>query len=154
MGRSKESQAVQEASEPAGVQTPASTQDPRIRVVVTDGSDAIREHVSQLLGRDCDVVAVCSDGRGMVGTVAALRPDVAVMDIAIAGASCLDTIRAIAETSPQTKVVVFSAYREQVCVRAARVAGARAYVFKSEPMMLLPSIMAVVRGECRFPDPA
>ena len=126
----------------------------RIRVVVADDSDALRRGIADLLGTECEVTTALPGGAGLIETVSAMRPDVAVVDIALSGKSSLDTIRAISEKSPSTKVVVFSAYKEQACVRAARNAGARAYVFKSAPRTLISSIRAVARGELRFPDSA
>src|SRR5215213_3944164 len=56
--------------------------DPRIRVLIADDEELIREALVALLERETDmeVVAIAADGRQAVDRALAHRPDVAVLD--------------------------------------------------------------------------
>ena len=57
--------------------------DPRIRVLIADDEELIREALVALLERETDikVIATAADGRQAVDRALAHRPDVAVVDL-------------------------------------------------------------------------
>jgi DNA-binding LytR/AlgR family response regulator len=74
------------------------------------------------------VVAECEDGGSALETIAALKPDVAFLDIRMPGLSGLEVATGMAEASPQTQIVFVTAY-DQYAV-AAFENGAVDYLLK------------------------
>jgi len=55
----------------------------RPRVLLADDHRLLREALSQLLERGCDVVGAAADGRALLTAAAELRPDIVVLDSAL-----------------------------------------------------------------------
>jgi len=74
--------------------------DPRIRVLIADDEELIREALVALLERETDmeVVAIAADGRQAVDRALAHRPDVAVLDLQM---PVVDGVGVVAELSRQ-----------------------------------------------------
>jgi DNA-binding NarL/FixJ family response regulator len=77
-------------------------------------------------------------GREAVEKAAQLRPDVAILDIAMPHLNGLDAARRIQKASPQTEILILSAhYSDQLTQEIIR-AGIRGYVVKSDADRDLP----------------
>lgn len=123
----------------------------RIRVLVADDHTLLRQGVRALLEREADikVIGEARNGREAVSKVAAFRPDVVIMDIAMPRLNGFEATKRICEESPNTRVVVLSMYREEHHVQALLRAGARGYVPKHAPISdLLAAVRAVHTGGC------
>ena len=82
------------------------------------------------------------------------RPDVALLDTRLPGMSGVDAIERLAEISPDTTAVMYSAFGDRRVLTDAIGAGARGYVMKSSPVSdLLRAIRAVASGQ-PYVDPA
>jgi CheY-like chemotaxis protein len=75
------------------------------------------------------VVGEASDGPAAVELAQILRPDVAIVDLRMPGTDGFETTRAIREASPDTQVVILTAYEEPLTEAADQV-GAFAYLVK------------------------
>ena len=90
-----------------------------IKVFIADDSRLICDRVSGLL--QASAMAVVGQGatpEACIDAILALRPDVVVLDIQLEGGSGLQVLRAIRQSAPDTRVVVFSqnanaAYRQR-----------------------------------------
>ena len=82
-----------------------------VRVLIVDDSGVYREFLSHLLASDpqIEVAAAVSDGAAAVEAVAALSPDVVVMDINMPGMNGYDATRRIMESSPVPIIAVSAA---------------------------------------------
>ena len=76
------------------------------------------------------VVAVSSDGEGVLDFVRALAPDVALVDLRMPGLSGADVARTVRARYPGNHVVILSAYDDREIVQLAIAAGATGYVSK------------------------
>ncbi|HEX5313649.1 MAG TPA: response regulator transcription factor [Gammaproteobacteria bacterium] len=102
------------------------------RVLLADDHPMFREGLRMLLEReDFEIVAECADGNGAVASARALRPDAAVLDIAMAGLNGLDAARQIRDEAT-SRVILLSAYEDAAYLRAAREAGVFGYVLKAQ----------------------
>ncbi len=128
----------------------------RIRILIADDHAVLRTGLRMLIGsqRDLDVVGEASDGDEAVRKAAALRPDVALVDISMPGSGGIKAIERIREAAPATRVVVLTMHDMPAYLRAALAAGASGYVVKrAADSALLAAIRDVHRGRTVL-DPA
>lgn len=122
---------------------------PRIRVLIADDHAIVRDGIKALLtlADDIEVVGEAGDGREAIERVAALEPDVVVMDIAMPGLGGLEATIEIKRTHPRTKVLVLSQYEDREYIRRFLKIGVSGYVLKkSAGTDLTGAIRAVYRG--------
>ncbi len=84
----------------------------KIRIVVADDHTIVREGVRLLLDAqaDMEVVGEAADGQQAVSQVRKLKPDIALVDIAMPNLNGLEATRAIKQECPQTHVIVLTMY--------------------------------------------
>jgi len=104
-----------------------------IRVVLADDHLVVRAGIRKILETvsDIKVVAEANDGKQAIEAIAAVRPDVAVLDVRMPKSSGIDATRWIRENAPKTAVLVLSAFDDDPYVLAVLQAGANGYVLKS-----------------------
>lgn len=121
----------------------------KIRVLIADDHAIVRDGIKALLNLadDIEVVGEAGDGREAIARVAALEPDVVVMDIAMPGLGGLEATIEIKRTHPRTKVLVLSQYEDREYIRRFLKIGVSGYVLKkSAGTDLTGAIRAVFRG--------
>ncbi|HVH68242.1 MAG TPA: response regulator transcription factor [Gemmatimonadales bacterium] len=118
------------------------------RVVLADDHPMLRQGVRALLERHgIEVVAEASDGRAAAEAARQLHPDVAVLDIMMPVLNGIDAARQIADSCPETHVVLLTALEQERLVTEAVHAGARGFVLKTQVGEdLLHAIEQVSRG--------
>jgi DNA-binding NarL/FixJ family response regulator len=127
-----------------------------ITVLLVDDHNLVRRGVRRMLEDDPSIVVVgeASDGGEAVELARSLRPDVIVMDCAMAGMSGLVATRQILRRSPDAAVLMLSMHAEATLVRQAIEAGARGYVLKSAlDLDLADAVKRAAAGETVL-DPA
>jgi DNA-binding NarL/FixJ family response regulator len=86
--------------------------------------------------------------------VAALRPDVVLMDLRMPGIDGVEATAQITARFPQTRVLVLTTYDTDADILRAIEAGALGYLLKDTPMsQLLDAIHAAARGEAVLAPP-
>lgn len=94
-----------------------------------------------------EIVGQAEDGQRAVQLAEALRPNVAVLDLAMPLLNGIDATRQIRIVSPQTKTIVLTMYVEDRYVLEAVQAGVRGYVLKTQPVgELVQAIREVLKG--------
>lgn len=124
------------------------------RILLADDHAALREALRALIGleRDLLVVGEAGSGEEAISEVAALRPDVLVIDINMPGIGGIEAIHQITGVAPRVAVVVLTAEPEAEHLRPALEAGARGYVAKTvADMEIVPAIRTVARGGWYLP---
>lgn len=116
---------------PAGGQV----DDPQpIRVLIVDDHPLYRAGIRERLesgGGEISVVGEAGDGRQAKSMVAALGPDVVLMDISMPQVNGIEATRLIHADFPGVAVVIISVYDDDQYVRAAITAGAAGYLLKT-----------------------
>ncbi|QTA90522.1 response regulator [Desulfonema magnum] len=121
----------------------------KIRVLVADDHAIVRNGLQKLLDEqpDMEVVGEAIDGMQTVKKVKSLRPDVALVDIAMPKLSGLEATNLIKEAVPEVQIVILSMHEKDAYVDRALSYGALGYVLKASPTSdVLEAIRAVHRG--------
>lgn len=120
-----------------------------IRVFVVDDHPIVRQGLVTVLGDEADFEVVGAAGSigEAVTQIERLPPDVALLDLELAGEDGITAIPRIAAASPETRVLVFTAYETDERVFGALEAGASGYLLKGAPTEeIARAIRAVAAG--------
>lgn len=122
------------------------------KVFIVDDHPLVREWLSNLINQQGDV-AVCGEAAGKpeaLGLIASLKPDVAIVDISLEGASGIELIKDIRAVAPEVAVIVLSMHDEALYAERALRAGARGYVMKRDATKKVLQAIRCVLGGKRF----
>ena len=105
-----------------------------IRLLLVDDEFHVRRGLTMAFSAepDLEVVGEAATGEDGVLLAGSLQPDVVVMDVRLRKLDGLDATREIRDQSPSVRVVVLSLLDDALTRRAARDAGAGAFVGKQE----------------------
>jgi DNA-binding NarL/FixJ family response regulator len=100
-----------------------------------------------LEGEGFEVVGEASDGREAIRVAERLKPDIAIVDLAMPNMNGASAARELARVAPGIRTVVLTAHRGEEQVLAALEAGIKGYVLKTEAMAdLVRALREVARG--------
>jgi DNA-binding NarL/FixJ family response regulator len=125
----------------------------QLNVLIADDHPLFRKGIRTLLETmpDIDVVGEAATGREVVEMVAALQPDLVLMDLQMPDGGGMAATREITSTSPHVGVLVVTLFEDDESVFAALRAGARGYILKdAEEEEMMRAIRAVGQGEAIF----
>jgi DNA-binding NarL/FixJ family response regulator len=126
------------------------------RILLADDHDIVRRGVRALLEAQPGwrVVAEARTGPEAVALAAQLRPDVAILAVALPEFNGLVATRRIRRALPGTEVLVFTMHRSERLVREALLAGARGYLLKSDTAeQLVATVAALAEHRPAFSAP-
>lgn len=103
-----------------------------VSVIVVDDQSAVREGLVLLLGTlpGIEVAGEAADGDAAIKLVAAVHPQVALMDLNMPGCDGVAATRRIRADHPGTRVVVLTTYADDESIIGALQAGALGYLTK------------------------
>jgi pilus assembly protein CpaE len=104
----------------------------KIRILVVDDIAETRENLAKLIGFEPDMVIVASAGGGQEAVELAKkeRPDVILMDINMPDMDGITATEIIANTVPESPIIMMSVQGEQDYLRRSMLAGAREFLVK------------------------
>jgi DNA-binding NarL/FixJ family response regulator len=126
-----------------------------IRVVLVDDQDLVRAGFRVILGTEAgiEVVGEASNGDEAVDQVAALHPDVVLMDVQMPDVDGLEATRRILRNPPESgaasvRVVILTTFDREDYLFAALQAGASGFLLKNaRPEDLVDAVRVVARGD-------
>ncbi|MFG2481339.1 MULTISPECIES: response regulator [Streptomyces] len=121
-----------------------------IRVLIVDDQAMVREGFSVLLNAmdGIEVVGEAVDGREAIEQVAALRPDVVLMDIRMPRMNGLEATREIVTADTDAKVLVLTTFDLDEYVYQALRAGASGFLLKdASARQLADGVRVVAAGD-------
>jgi len=119
----------------------------RPRIVLADDHTLMCDALKNLLEPEFEVVGIFADGLSLVESVAALNPNVIVLDIGMPKMNGLNAGKRLKQTMPSTKLVYLTMNSDPDIAGEAFRLGASAYLLKNSAVTeLLGAIRQVVRG--------
>jgi len=122
----------------------------KIRVLVADDHEMMREGLAVLLRREPDIELVggAFDGEVAVELARELRPDVVVMDVTMPRVNGIEATRRIVAELAGVSVIGLSMHEEADMAAAMREAGASGYLTKDGPPDALVAAIRACHSRC------
>ncbi len=125
------------------------------RILIVDDHPLVRTGFAQLIG-DTHDLEVCGEAGSMsdgLELAISLKPDLAIIDLSLAGGSGLDLIEHIRARDPDILMLVASMHDEELYAERVLAAGARGYVNKQEAQdKIIQAIRRVLNGKVYLSD--
>jgi DNA-binding NarL/FixJ family response regulator len=125
----------------------------RVRILLADDHTLVRQGLRKLLEErpDWEVIAEAGDGREAVRLAEQLKPDVAILDVAMPLLNGIEATRQITKRVPGTHVLVLSMHADEAYVTQILQAGATGYLLKdSADVDLLKAVAEAAHGRSFF----
>jgi len=119
-------------------------------VLIADDHTLVRDGTRRILEteKDLEVVAEASNGEEAVALTSSLRPDVAIIDIAMPVLDGIEVTRRIKALYPATAVLILTAHDNDQFIYNLLEAGAAGYLLKSvRSQELVDAVRALHAGE-------
>ncbi|HOF69704.1 MAG TPA: response regulator transcription factor [Verrucomicrobiota bacterium] len=121
----------------------------RARILLVDDHPLVRERLAEIINQEPDLM-VCGEAQDRAGALAAMaahRPELAIIDLALKDSDGLELIKDIRLHWPNVLMLVVSMYEESLYAERVIRAGARGYVTKQEATRdILSAIRRVLSG--------
>jgi len=121
----------------------------KIRLLLVDDHEIVRAGLRMLFQAETDIEIVGEVGSGAeaIEAVGALKPDVVLMDVVMAGMNGIEATRRIKETYPDTAVLALTMHEDEQYFFEMLQAGASGYVPKrAAPDDLVSAVRIVYQG--------
>ena len=120
------------------------------RILIVDDHPLVRTGFAQLIG-DCPDLEVCCEAADMAEALRLIDsnpPDLAIIDLSLAGGSGLDLIERVKSRNPNILMLVASMHDEALYAERVLAAGARGYINKQEAQEnIIRAIRQVLAGK-------
>ena len=117
---------------------------PRVRTLIVDDSETVRDGLSLLLETQplCELVGAVADPQAALELTRTAHPHVVLQDFSMPGVDTLELMRALVACRPQPAVLVLSAFADGPSAGEAMAAGAVGWVLKdAEPKELIAAML-------------
>lgn len=120
----------------------------KVNDVIVEDHPLVRRVLKRLLNEEPSLAVVGDAGSAEDALVvlAGTSPDVVLVDFSLPGMNGAELIEQLQRTHPEARCLAVSSYDENYYVDSALAAGARGYVVKGEPDVLLHAIAEVLKG--------
>ena len=120
------------------------------KILIVDDHPLVRSGFAQLIG-DCPDLEVCGEAGDMAEALRQIEadcPDLAIIDLSLAGGSGLDLIERIKSRNKDILMLVASMHDETLYAERVLAAGARGYINKQEAQdRIIQAIRHVLGGK-------
>lgn len=125
----------------------------KITIVLADDHEVVRKGVRSALASESnlEVVADTADGFELTKIVETYHPDIVVMDFVMPHGGT-NLIKELSTKFPETKIIVFSFYDNEIYVASSLENGAKAYVLKESNIEELVRAIREVKEGRRYLD--
>jgi DNA-binding NarL/FixJ family response regulator len=102
----------------------------RPRVVIADDHPSVLVAFARMLQPCCDVVATVPTGHEALAAVGTLKPDILLVDLMLPDLDGLQVCRSVKQTTPETDVIIVTAFDDEHVQTVAMKNGASAFMPK------------------------
>jgi DNA-binding NarL/FixJ family response regulator len=125
-----------------------------VTCLIADDHPAMIEAVCDVLeGHGMEIVARATDGEDALAKLEAKRPAVALIDIRMPRLSGIDVARTAQRATPETAVVIYTAFGERSLLTEALDVGVRGFVLKEAPLSELVRAIQLASQGRTYVDP-
>jgi NarL family two-component system response regulator LiaR len=119
-----------------------------IRILVADDHPIVRDGLIAVLNTqpDFEIAGAAGDGEEVLRQVAALRPDVLLLDLEMPRLDGVETLRQLAARAQAPRTIVFTAFDTDDRIIQAVRAGAQGYLLKGAPREELFNAIRIVHA--------
>ena len=119
--------------------------------IVDDHTLFCRSLTSMLeMYEEFEIIGVETDGFQDICNIQKLKPDIVILDLQLNNYSGLDIASAIRHTNPEIKIVILTAYDNELDVRRASDIGVNGYLLKNiDPKDFMNYLRDIYKGEYR-----
>jgi two-component system, NarL family, response regulator NreC len=124
-----------------------------VRILLADDHTVVRQGLRKVLEErpEWKVVAEAGDGREAVRQAEQLKPDIAILDVAMPLLNGVEATRQIVKHVPGVRVLVLSMHADEAYVTQILQAGASGYLLKdSADVDLIQAVSAISQGKSFF----
>jgi DNA-binding NarL/FixJ family response regulator len=125
------------------------------KVVIVDDHAIVRQGLAELINDQPDLVT-CGEAESppqALKVIGETKPDVAVVDVSLAGGDGIELCRQIHEQWPSIAILVLSMHDESLYAERVLRAGAMGYVMKQEPQeTVMAALRKVLKGETHLSE--
>jgi DNA-binding NarL/FixJ family response regulator len=128
-----------------------------IRLLITDDHAVVRKGIRTLLEdeTDIEIVGEATDGEQAIELIAAVHPDVLLLDITMPRMSGIDVTKAVTRQYPKVRILIFSMHHNPDYILKAVQNGAAGYLLKdTSEEEILRAVRSVAAGELYYPPSA
>jgi two-component system NarL family response regulator len=122
------------------------------RIVIVDDHPMVAEGIQSILESytDVEVIATLGTGQEIIDQVAALEPDVILLDLNLPGIGGLSTTEIVLERRPETRILILTMHDSPEYIASALSHGALGYVLKDVPTDEIKRAIDAVRAGQRY----
>ncbi len=127
----------------------------KVKLLVADDHKIFRQGIKKLLEEESDmqVVGEAADGREAVKKSTELKPDVILMDIAMANLNGLEATKQIKKVLPSIKVIMLTMHKNEEYILQSFQAGASGFILKEGAVEELVSAIRSIHQDKSFLSP-
>jgi DNA-binding NarL/FixJ family response regulator len=123
--------------------------------LVVDDHPIVRQGLALLIDREPDLM-VCGqadEAHSAVEAIAALSPDLVILDISLGGQDGLELLKQIRSRDSALPILILSMHDESIYAERVLRAGANGYIMKQEATdLVLTAIRRILSGEVYVPE--
>ena len=127
-----------------------------IRVLLADDQTLVREGLERLLAltEDITVVERAGDGAEAVAKLAAVRPDVLILDVRMPGLGGIDVLQALADRGQMLPTLLLTTFDDDAALLRGIRLGAKGYLLKDVSLAKLTEAIRLVAAGGTMLSPA
>lgn len=104
------------------------------RIIIADDHPIVRAGLTKVLQSftNTELIASCKDGIDALNTIMTLKPDVAILDLAMPGINGFEVIRKARDLGLKTDFIILTMYADEEYYQTAVDEGVKGYLLKDD----------------------